>query len=298
MTPPPPSGPRQVAATRPSSTLDGSSHPPQSAKTATVSPAQAEIAGAMQWMRGEMIREFIIRLRRKANADHVTAGNTIRRMRKRKAALAMSAAVMTVSPGMVEFGRQAPAYVAAMHLDGFDVRLHPAQLRASEAMKEALAEEEGVRLTVYRDVAGYPTVGVGHLVTEADGLKVGDRITYGQALEFLERDLAHAEDAVARLTGDLPLFQNEFDALVDLVYNVGEGNVSQSESPRLNSAIAARDYDAIAAELDYFHAGGAFTDGLVYRSERRQAIFMNAAYDDPRPAAISVSGDLPGMTTI
>ena len=83
------------------------------------------------------------------------------------------------------------------------------------------------------------------------------------------------------LVGDLPLHQHEFDALLDLVYNVGIGNVSPSESPRLNAAIDRGDYEGIAAELNYTHAGGRFAKGLEYRSERRAQIFLDAAYADP-----------------
>ena len=84
------------------------------------------------------------------------------------------------------------------------------------------------------------------------------------------------------LVGDLPLYQHEFDALVDLVYNVGPGNVAEDESPRLNAAIQARDYDAIAAELNYTHAAGQVARGLQFRSERRENMFSEASYEDPR----------------
>lgn len=157
-------------------------------------------------------------------------------------------------------------------------------LSVSDRMVEAMIEEEGVRYTVYRDVAGYPTVGVGHLILPEDGLSIGDTVSYGEAMRFLENDLETAEDAVKRLVGDLPINQHEFDALVDLVFNVGEGNVSENKSPRLNAAIAAGDYDAIAAELEYTTAGNAIARGLVYRSERRSQVFMNADYSDPREA--------------
>ena len=162
----------------------------------------------------------------------------------------------------------------------------PAQLLfASDTFKQALIEEEGVRYTVYRDVAGYPTVGVGHLVEPEDRLRVGDRISERRVLDFLDADLAEAESGVRELVGDLPLHQHEFDALLDLVYNVGIGNVSPSESPRLNAAIDRGDYEGIAAELNYTHAGGRFAKGLEYRSERRAQIFLDAAYADPRTAA-------------
>lgn len=165
---------------------------------------------------------------------------------------------------------------------GTSERRPPALLRASGKLKQALTEEEGVRHTVYRDVAGYPTVGVGHLVRPGDGLRVGDRISDGQARAFLDADLKSAEAAARELLGALPVHQHEFDALVDLIYNVGPGNVSAEESPRLNRAIAAGDYEAIAAELEYTFAGGAYARGLDHRSERRMQMFREASYEDPR----------------
>ncbi|GAB5349374.1 lysozyme [Alteriqipengyuania sp. 357] len=162
-------------------------------------------------------------------------------------------------------------------------RMNAALLTTSEKMHRALAQEEGMRLTVYRDVAGYPTVGIGHLVLPEDNLKVGDRISREQAMAFLRADLEKAEQAVANVVGDLKLYQHEFDALVDLAYNVGQGTLSERNSPALNRAIAKADYDGIAQELDYRFADGQVAGGLVHRSNRREQIFLEANYADVRP---------------
>lgn len=200
------------------------------------------------------------------------------RARRKKTALALSVAVM----GFGTAAMPAPPVVPPVSKK-FDPRRPAALLNASDDLLEAMIQEEGARRTVYRDVAGYPTVGVGHLVTPADHLQVGDQVSRDQVLDFLEHDIAEAQMAVTRLVGDLPLSQNEYDALVDLAFNVGEGNLSAEHSPGLNAAIAARDYEAIAAELDYHHAAGQMARGLVYRSERRANIFLDASYADPRP---------------
>ena len=155
-----------------------------------------------------------------------------RRMRKRKAALALSAGVMGLSTGAIA-AISTESASAAVQVDTPLARMPAGELRVSQALKEALVQEEGVRDVVYRDVAGYPTVGVGHLVSMADGLAVGDRVSYDRILDFLDEDLAEAEASVARVVGDLPLFQHEFDALVDLVYNVGPGALSVGKSQRL-----------------------------------------------------------------
>ena len=229
-------------------------------------------------------------LKRARNAAQKVFG--VRRSRmKRKAATAMLAASAVglaafTSPTQV---RPKPKHnmVAGYALQDGDLadengRLPAHSLTVSDEFKQALMEEEGVRYIVYRDVAGYPTVGVGHLIDPGDNLRVGDRISDERVMQFLDDDLKEAQDGVRMLVGDLPLHQHEFDALVDLVFNVGIGNVSQRQSPRLNAAIQAGDYEGIANELHYHYAGGAKANGLVNRSERRTSIFLDASYDDPR----------------
>ena len=212
---------------------------------------------------------------------------------RKRASLMMGAGAMTLgaftAPPSVHYSGPSLTEIGAP-IDPADEMRQPAgKLTVSNDFKQALIEEEGVRYTVYRDVAGYPTVGVGHLVRPADNLRVGDRISDQQVLDFLDDDLRTAEAGVRHLVGDLRLAQHEFDALVDLVYNVGLGNVSESKSPRLNAAINAGDYDGIAAELEYRHAGGKVARGLEFRSERRAQMFADASYDDPREAIISQS---------
>ena len=214
-----------------------------------------------------------------------------RRMQKRKAALAISAGVMGMSTAAMGAIAPTPA-TAAVQVDTPLVRLPARDLHASDELKRALVEEEGVRDTVYRDIAGYATVGCGHLVTRDEGLKVGDKVSYDKILDFLDSDLHEAEATVSRVAGDLPLYQHEYDALVDLVYNVGPGALTAAKSPRLMAALAAGNYDAIAAELQYRYAAGKLARGLANRSDRRARMFMNASYSDPRSGPTSVPATL------
>lgn len=225
-------------------------------------------------------------LKRARKAAQAVFGVKPRLSARKRATLMMGAGAMGLTaftgPPIQQSGGGISANTLSLDDTERTIRLPAALLKASDAFKQALIEEEGVRYTVYRDVAGYPTVGVGHLVTPGDNLRVGDRIDEERVLALLDRDLRIAEQGVRKLVGTLPLYQHEFDALLDLVYNVGIGNVSESESPRLNEAISAGDYDAIAAELDYTYAAGQIARGLEFRSERRAQIFMDASYDDPR----------------
>ena len=93
-------------------------------------------------------------------------------------------------------------------------------MKTSEKGKKFLVEQEGLRLKVYLDTAGLPTIGVGHLIRPEDNLTLGDYITDKQAMEFLDKDLEEAEDAITNWV-DVDLNQNQFDALVSFTFNLG-----------------------------------------------------------------------------
>ena len=60
------------------------------------------------------------------------------------------------------------------------------------SLEKLLRQREGVRYVVYLDSLKKPTVGIGHLVTAADKLKVGDRIDDKRVTEFFKKDSAKA----------------------------------------------------------------------------------------------------------
>tara|TARA_A100001201_G_scaffold67008_1_gene62403 strand:+ start:299 stop:742 length:444 start_codon:yes stop_codon:yes gene_type:complete len=61
-----------------------------------------------------------------------------------------------------------------------------------EKLIKELMLDEGVVYEIYRDHLGYPTFGVGHLITEKDeewGLAVGTPIPKKRVLECLDKDI-------------------------------------------------------------------------------------------------------------
>lgn len=90
-------------------------------------------------------------------------------------------------------------------------------MRISDSGIRLLKLFEGLELEAYQDIAGVWTIGYGH--TGPD-VRPGMRITEREAEALLRRDLKSREDAVDRLV-NIPLNQNEYDALVSFVYNVG-----------------------------------------------------------------------------
>lgn len=82
---------------------------------------------------------------------------------------------------------------------------------------DLLKRFEGLELEAYQDIAGIWTIGYGHT---GNDVKPGMRISEREAEDLLRRDLRSREDAAERLT-NVAINQNEFDALVSFIYNVG-----------------------------------------------------------------------------
>lgn len=99
------------------------------------------------------------------------------------------------------------------------------QLKVESTSKrgvDRIAGYEGFVPHAYKPVPGerYWTIGYGHYGPD---VKHDDVITRKQATELLKRDLKTYEGYVKQYV-KVPLSQNEFDALVSLVYNIGGGN--------------------------------------------------------------------------
>lgn len=103
-------------------------------------------------------------------------------------------------------------------------------MKISEAGIDLIKRFEGLELESYQDIAGVWTIGYGHTETAGPNQKINER----EAEELLRRDLGPRERAVEQLVS-VSLNQNEFDALVSFVFNVGAGAFKTSTArKRLN----------------------------------------------------------------
>lgn len=126
---------------------------------------------------------------------------------------------------------------------------------------------EGLKLTAYRDIVGVLTIGYGH--TGPDVIE-GMTITQEQAEKYLEEDTANAVDAVNGLVS-VALTQNEFDSLVDFVFNLGRRAFANST---LLSLLNSGNYDGAADEFEkWSHAGGQLVAGLLRRRQAEKEQF-------------------------
>lgn len=128
---------------------------------------------------------------------------------------------------------------------------------------------EGLRLRVYNDIDGYPTIGYGHKLLPGESYPYG--ITQQEADALLARDLVRTEDGVNFLVR-VPLTQGQFDALVDFTYNLGIGSLGESTLLRL---LNQGDYAGAAAQFPLWdHAGADVSAGLLRRREAEKEMFL------------------------
>jgi len=123
-------------------------------------------------------------------------------------------------------------------------------MKISERGLQFIANNEGLRLKAYDDaqpsksitsltqVKGTLTIGYGH----TKGVYPEQSISKEQALEFLRQDVVYFEDIVTKKV-KVDLNQNQFDALVDFCFNIGEGNFGKSN---LLKSLNSGDYHAAA----------------------------------------------------
>ena len=132
----------------------------------------------------------------------------------------------------------------------------------------ALTERfEGCRLEAYRDVAGVLTIGYGHVIRPGETF---GRIDEETGQELLAEDCGIAENFINATTPGLS--QNEFDALVSFVFNVGVGNY---DSSTLKKKLKAGDKAGAAEEfLKWDHVHGEVMPGLARRRAAERALFL------------------------
>ena len=127
---------------------------------------------------------------------------------------------------------------------------------------ELICRFEGFSPIIYICPAGYPTIGYGHLITEANKEQFLDGVDKDEALELLRSDVGKAERAVLRLIS-VPLSQGQFDTLVSFTFNLGSGALQRST---LRRKVNRGEHDDVPAELmKWVWAGGRKLKGLVKR---------------------------------
>jgi lysozyme len=132
---------------------------------------------------------------------------------------------------------------------------------------------EGCSTVAYRDVAGYWTIGVGHLLTKSESasgkviingkyVRWKDGLTPQQCDDLLRQDLHETEMCLHGYTTPR-ISQNQYDALVSFTFNVG---CSAFRGSTLRKMVNMGRFDEVPAQLmRWVYAGGKEVTGLKNR---------------------------------
>lgn len=124
--------------------------------------------------------------------------------------------------------------------------------------------------TAYEKALNKKTIGYGHVIKDGENLTF---LTEQEATNLLLQDVAGAEDAVNKYC-KVPLTQNQFDALVSLAFNCGNG-----AAIKVIARINRGDFEGVPAHImRYVYQGKTVLNGLVNRRKKDVAIWSNGVY--------------------
>ena len=125
---------------------------------------------------------------------------------------------------------------------------------------------EGCELEAYKCAAGVLTIGYG----STKGVKKGDTITQEEADNLLLHEMNEYEGYINNLV-TVDLKQNQFDALVSWVFNLGPANLKASTMLKV---LNNKEYDDVPAQIKRWNkAGGKVLQGLIRRREAEALLF-------------------------
>ncbi len=141
-------------------------------------------------------------------------------------------------------------------------------MQASQTAINLIKKFEGIELNTYICPAGYPTIGYGHRIRSDE--KISNSITEEYAEKLLYGDLEKVENCINSKV-NTELNQNQFDALVSFVYNLGCGTFSRSSVLKyINSEKHEKVPNAIRL---YNKSNGTILNGLTKRREEEALLY-------------------------
>jgi lysozyme len=135
--------------------------------------------------------------------------------------------------------------------------------------------EGGLYLKAYQDSGGVWTIGWGSTYDFDKQRKVqqGDVITEAQAQKWLDMETSQNAMDIKKLV-TVPLNNNELNALISFVYNVGINGFKASSMLRLLNSGA--DKNTVAAQFDrWVFDNGVKVKGLINRRNAEKKLFLS-----------------------
>ena len=120
-----------------------------------------------------------------------------------------------------------------------------------EELREQLEIDEGVVHEIYLDHLGYPTFGIGHLVTDEDpeyGANVGTKVDETRCIEAFNEDVESVIKDCLILYPDFDDLPEEVQQIVaNMMFNMGRPRLSKFKG--MKRGVDAKDWNAAADEM-------------------------------------------------
>lgn len=161
-------------------------------------------------------------------------------------------------------------------------------MQLSKQGRELLKKVEGCSLVPYDDQKGLSsapiqywvkgaTIGVGHLINQAEWPKYKNGITQAEADSLFEKDLKPFEDAVNSAI-KVKICQHHFDALVILCFNIGQANFKTSSVVKMVNGESSSYRSLKEAWLAWNKSQGKVMQGLINRRNAEWQIYTQGEY--------------------
>ncbi|MDP7367960.1 MAG: glycoside hydrolase family protein [Candidatus Pacebacteria bacterium] len=138
-----------------------------------------------------------------------------------------------------------------------------------EQLKTELIDDEGIRLDVYLDSEGYPTVGIGHLIEPKDNFlyHVGETISEELCDVLFLKDLDEATVTCHKTFSDFYTYPEDVQhVLLNMAFNLGQTRFGKFKN--MIAAVKSRDWETAADEMKdsrWYHQVGGRSVRLVQR---------------------------------
>ena len=120
-----------------------------------------------------------------------------------------------------------------------------------EKLREELEKDEGVKYEVYLDHLGYPTFGIGHLITDDDpecGAPVGTKVDSDRVKEAFETDVESVLSHCEQLYVQFEHLPEEAKLIIaNMMFNMGRTRLSKFKG--MKRGVDARDWNSAADEM-------------------------------------------------
>lgn len=151
-----------------------------------------------------------------------------------------------------------------------EVSIGNGEMRYSQRAIDLIKGFESLSLTKYKCSGEKDTIGWGHVILK--GEDIPDKITVEKAEELLKQDVKKADDALKLLLSQsAPFTQNQYDALVSLVFNWGIRNFAESRC--LKALNVGNTKQAVIEWREVIKTNGQISQGLINRRKKEIELF-------------------------